>query len=603
MYGNLLLTSLIWVAFSVNTTQSSEDFPQGSEHYLIAGDYEDLELGGDGVYASSGFGIITLSNDLTVRFHIPTTNYSHKLALHEKRIYLGEADQISVFEINAGEPELVSRFQTPGMVTSIGVNMRFLAAGTDSSKLILFSHADQLEPAASFDLEGIPRDFEFYEGFLYVALEPGGMVVIKLDDVPQRLEGPKTSSAISLAIAEGELYLALSQSKVLVFSIEDPGKPEMKKEFPAGAPIVSLAAYDKHLYAAQGYSGYSVFNLKGDKIEGPESVKYGYAADILPSPEGVYLALREYGILKLEGKNPKALTITDRFIKVQPSLDVSQSGQFWSVAHGIGGVSVLRETGDSMTQGYANPRPVDARGTILSGPYVYVADAERGITIFNLKSFPSANREFDLSQPGEPLRIALDQDLILLAAGSKGLRVLWICSCGPLKQKAAFEDSVYARDVAAADGLFFVADPEAGIRIITDNGGTGKNYKLLQLALFPGSISPQALLLEDSILYVADSVGALITIDVSDPSFPEQLSFSVLGTRPYGLTKMGDVLYVACGEEGLLAVDVKDPTSPIVKQFIQTPGKALSVAHSSTHLGVADYTSFMLIPSDAVGDD
>lgn len=260
----------------------------------------------------------------------------------------------------------------------------------------------------------------------------------------------------------------------------------------------------------------------------------------------------------------------------------------------------MRLAGDTAITGYANPMPVDARSTDISGSYLYVADAARGVEIFTLKGLPSAEREFDLSQPGAPFRIETSEDFIYVASGAKGVRVLWICPCGPLSQKTLFEDNIYARDIAVKDSLIFAADLKAGIRVFNIWDSTHKHTKLTPLALYEGVVSPQDIMLSGDVLWVADSVGALIALDVSDPLSPRQLSFTLLQTRPYGLTMVDETVYVACGEDGVLPVDVKVPDNPKIGNYIHTPGRALSVAVSADYLGVADYTSVMLIPLDSL---
>ncbi|MBD3285204.1 hypothetical protein GF359_02305 [candidate division WOR-3 bacterium] len=588
MFNNLTLALLLCTTAPGVVTSGT--------HHLISGDYNDLAFVKNRLYTASGFGLSVFAPELTLIQHIPTPHYSREIAVYGRKAWLGEGNRITLYKLSSKGPEAASEMEISGQITAMETDKDYLAAGTDSGKIYIIPHEWELKAVSSFDQRDEPIDLCFYEDYLFSASSKG-IMIIRLGNTPEIVKTLNASSVNSIEILDEMLFVATSGNNILAYSLKDnPAQPVMIKEFSAGSPVVSMSGYDKLLYAAQGYNGYSIFTKNGKKIEGCEEVDIGFVADIEPTSEGTYLALMDHGLLRLEGKNPKSLSITSRYTDIAPSLHISQGGVFWGIAQGKGGVRILRPIGDSTIQGYANPRPADAKSSAISGSYLYVADAARGISIFTLKSLPSADREFDLSQPGTPIRVITSEDLIYLASESKGVRVLWICPCGPLAQKAAFENDIVAHDIAVKDTLIFVADPEAGILVLTRGVSKSKKTTVNYLSTYEWIMQPEAILLDEDVLYVTDSIGALIALDVSDPLSIEQLSFTMIGTKPYGLALSGESVYVACGEKGILPIDVSDPASPVKGTIIETPGKALSVAVSPTHLGIADYTSVLIVP-------
>ena len=593
MFAGFLLTLML---ASPPDAQPGEVLFEEGRNYFISGDFSDLVEVKGTIYAASGFGLTIVPADLSTQEHIPTPHYSRKIALAGKQVYLGEGNRITEFKISTRGTQMLTAYPVEGKVTALAARKDLLAGGTDSAKIVIFSQGKESKLLGAIDAPGAVQDLFIYHEFLYAACGRGGVAIIELGENPSIVRTLDVPGAQALTVAEDLLFVATAAADILSFSLADPSSPHQKKGFSSGSEVVSLAYYDKHLYAAQGYQGYSIFDLEGERVETAEPFRQGDVTCILPTKEGVFLALRERGMVRLEGSMPQELSVTARLQQNSPSVHTSQSGAFWAVARDRDGASIgrLLEGEECVTWGHAEPAPKRAAGVLLSGTYLYVADADRGASIFNLKTFPFAERKFDLNQPGTPQRFALSGDLIFLAAGDRGLRVLWICSCGPLQQRVALQ-GIKAVDVAAKDSIVYVADPDSGLRVMAVRN---KNQEIHELSIYPGAISPQALLRRDDVLYVADSIGAIVALDISEAKNPRQLSFAFIETQPYGMALVDSTLYVACGEDGVLPIDVSDPSSPVVGEFIETPGKALAVAASGKYLGVADYTSWMLIPVD-----
>ncbi len=564
--------------------------PADTKSFYISGDYSALVQVKGKLYAATGYGIAQLDDGLSSALNIPTPEFSSLIVASGERVWLASGENVREFSVKDSLRE-TAFFSPGGQVSALAASGKHLAAATNSGILVISSQSDPSKPLSTENLGAAAEDIVFSGDFLY-ALTRNGIKIFDCTNTPVLAGEINLAGAKTLAAGSGKLFVGLGESSIVVFSVKDPAHPMEELRFDAGATAVSLTCSGKTLYAALGSQGYAVFDFRGKRLDTPLSFREGYISDIVPARNGVYLALGGKGIALLEGSKPSAFAVSKRFSRSSPVLHTSRSGDFWAIAQGGGGVSIVKQDADSLVTGYADPRPENALGVLLSGTNLYIADGERGVSIYSIKTFPGAERKYELFQPGEPLRFGLTGELIVVAEGGKGLRTLWICPCGPLKDKGKVE-GIKALDVAVTDSIAYVADPDSGLRIIAlrEEGKTPE-----EISIYPGAVSPVALLLDGQRLFVADSMGLLMILDVSNPVAPRQLSFTPIGVRPYGLALTGTTLYIASGERGVLEVGVQDPTAPVLGNFIDTPGKALAVAASESHLAVADYTSWLLIP-------
>jgi len=101
-------------------------------------------------------------------------------------------------------------------------------------------------------------------------------------------------------------------------------------------------------------------------------------------------------------------------------------------------------------------------------------------------------------------------------------------------------------------------------------------------------------------LYVADGIGGLTIIDISDPH-----SASKLGTaRSSGIAKdiaiSGDYLFMAVGASGVDMYDISQPANPQLVSNYNTSGYASRISVSGNHLAVADWDDVEVLSWSAV---
>lgn len=91
----------------------------------------------------------------------------------------------------------------------------------------------------------------------------------------------------------------------------------------------------------------------------------------------------------------------------------------------------------------------------------------------------------------------------------------------------------------------------------------------------------------DDIAYVADGIGGLVTLDVSDVDNIVELDRLVIDGQARDLALNGDALYVAAESGGIAVVDVADPANLVLSTTVTFPGSGIALDHDGTNLYVA----------------
>ena len=91
----------------------------------------------------------------------------------------------------------------------------------------------------------------------------------------------------------------------------------------------------------------------------------------------------------------------------------------------------------------------------------------------------------------------------------------------------------------------------------------------------------------DGIIFVADSLNGLVTVDGTDPANPTVLGRVATGGQARWVSVVGDIAYVAAGSAGVVIIDVSDLENPEVITDLDMPGSAIRLAVSEDLLYVA----------------
>ena len=91
------------------------------------------------------------------------------------------------------------------------------------------------------------------------------------------------------------------------------------------------------------------------------------------------------------------------------------------------------------------------------------------------------------------------------------------------------------------------------------------------LGIYDPPDDPYDVAVSGDVAYVADAMGGLRCIDISDPSAPSELGYFDTPGYTYDVVVSGDVAYVADSDYGLRCIDISDPSTPSELGYFDTP--------------------------------
>lgn len=137
--------------------------------------------------------------------------------------------------------------------------------------------------------------------------------------------------------------------------------------------------------------------------------------------------------------------------------------------------------------------------------------------------------------------------------------------------------------IDVANGTIFVALHDKGLGAYR----RGPDGGFQRIGTLSGLANAWGVRAVGNTVFVADGVGGLVTVDVTDPTKPVKLSEIATGGQARDIALDGDIAYVAAGSAGLVTVDVGDLTKPRVLGKTATPGPAIRAAFSGGRVFVA----------------
>lgn len=156
-------------------------------------------------------------------------------------------------------------------------------------------------------------------------------------------------------------------------------------------------------------------------------------------------------------------------------------------------------------------------------------------------------------------------------------------SLDPVQLPALQEPGESYGGLDVENGLIYVALHENGLGIYDYDAVNG----FTRVGTASGLENAWSVVVRGNTAFVADGIGGLATVDVTDPMQPVFMSRAAFGGNAEDLDVDGDTAYVAAGSAGLVLVDVSDPAKPAAVGSVDTPGSAVGVDYSDGRAYVA----------------
>lgn len=157
-------------------------------------------------------------------------------------------------------------------------------------------------------------------------------------------------------------------------------------------------------------------------------------------------------------------------------------------------------------------------------------------------------------------------------------------SLSPVQLPVLQEPGVSYEGVDVANSNIYVGLHEKGLGVYRRDTTTSNFTRIGTATGFVNAWGVQA---RDNTVFVADGLGGLVIVDVTDPTQPKIAGQVETGGFARGVVVEGNIAYVAAGSAGLVVVDVSDLANPTVIGKAEMPGTALRVAYAAGHVYVA----------------
>ncbi|MBN1164378.1 MAG: hypothetical protein JXB45_07350 [Candidatus Krumholzibacteriota bacterium] len=486
------------------------------------------------------------------------------------------------------------------------------------------SPADSLRSCRFLPLEGQPYDLIVREQIAYIASWETGLIVVDLSspENPSVLGGHRIHRALNCCLCASRLIISNKQSKLYIFSLEDPALPALLGTKSISAPTMSLSGENGILAAV---STQEIQLLRGEEKGGFTSLHRLKTASRLKkgllSGGILYAVTTEGEILRWDLSDPSHPTpLPDFPLRKAVDFDLSAGSGLVLSSQGkiipfrvdgmavsvqeavtaayrdreempaISGDWIQRITRKTSSDKYAGSRVTFSGRKFVtldprSGPWVYDREGNEARFLANISTRGTA---IDLVAEGEYLYLANCFDGLRIGRVNDGGTVSWI---GHLP-------TAEARDVAVADGIVYLADGQKGLKTV--DVGDPRHPRLIGSLSSPYYYS--AIVVKAGRAYVAGGMGGAEIVDISDPRSPRSLwrqdlsevrgvqvddryayfadggegyrVYSIEGERPVpsahrptrgwncDLFIRGDILYLTEGGKGITLDDMADRTNP-----------------------------------------
>lgn len=453
-------------------------------------------------------------------------------------------------------PQWAGAVETPTYVHEIVLaGDHAYLTGSDPPGLLVADITDAAAPeVVSFlEMENYTiNGLAVYQNYVYVANGDDGLQVVDVSNPAAPAIVGNWSGSLSFVSDviffdpyNGDYLCVIGSGGLRVLDISVPTSPveigslSMSIDFNAGG----MAIAGSTLYIANGMHGFSIVSLanRSSPVLQNTVPTSGVAGDVVVYLGVAYVAVGRAGVSAVDVSYP-------------PTAHVS-----WTFD----------------TPGFA-------KGLVLLGSYLLVADDANGLTVIDRRiGFQPLHRT--LEGPGLAHAIAVKGGHAFIATWHHGIQVADIrnyAGVGHLDTANAY--SVFVRGDYA-----YVGDSEAGLKVVDISdpsrpatiGSVARQYYWANYVTVAGDY-----------VYWDDSSDGMIIADIRNPSNPTIVSHLDLrpSNGPDFIAVQGDYAYVPRGTYGLQVIDISDKARPLPVRLVDTPGSAMGLVIDGDYAYLAD---------------
>ncbi|MBI4721676.1 MAG: T9SS type A sorting domain-containing protein [Candidatus Stahlbacteria bacterium] len=485
-----------------------------------------------------GVRIINISNPVApseIGFY-DTPGYAQGIYCVGSFGYIADRTGLRIADIsNPAYPLPVGYYDTPGLSMDVAVCLpyAYIADGDKGLCIVYVGTPDSPTLAGSYDTPGFARGVYCNGRYVYIADGDSGLCILDVLDhanpiLAYRYKNIGYTYSVSAGVDTNIIYVAAG----LFLHILDVGNPYS----PTSVGVYPLATQPTDICIDQNIS---------------------YVSSIMGE-----------GLNVIDISVPNSPTLIGYYKTPDHSHSITCDDSTAYIATGGSGIYVLDithpnlpvEIGNYDTPGYA----VD----IYSNEgYAYISSKwEGGLRILDVRK-PDSIKEAAYYDPsrwhwteGIEASSYLNTQLLYIANGDSGLRVMKICSPTVLHEVGYSKTKGYAIDVCAdsSRGIVYVANGDSGVQIFALSDW----FEPQEIARIGIQGSARSVYYIDSLLLITAWTNGVYIYDVSNPGSPLFISRYITDGFACGVSGNKRNIYVANGNSGIIVVNIVDPAHP-----------------------------------------
>lgn len=561
--------------------------------------------------------------------------------------YAGRAHEITVFDVT--EPKnirVAKRIPIKGTAHFMAREGNFLYVAAGDAGLLIFNISDKENPRLVSTLEnaGYARNVSVKGNVVFAAYETKGLGIVDVKD--------KTALKLVCYVKLGKVnfvnvrgntaYVSDVKKGFVTVDVSRPQKPvvlgsvniaQKEKNEPMDPPPYDIVLLGDFAYAANGYKGFSIINIKNPKK--PFLVKHvktnGYCHNITVKEPYIFLTVQPGTITVLNAKipeNPVVVKHIPGFGGYAPSSFSGNRAIFQTQRTGFSVVEAgnpanpeilgsynEKATGQGITfyENYLflssgsgglkifhvkNPEKpvfvsqVDTTAfvhrTFVSFPYAYLADGLGGVTTVNIKNPEKPQLVTSYSFEEHPWDAVVKNNISYLATGIMGLTLYDVTNpAHPVFLSVARLKDDFSMALDVNDKTVFLAGLTGGLYVFDVSN---PRHPVLKHHFNDRALD---VLARNDFVYLAGIPGEIKILNRHRMKKPVA-SFKTNGI-PSGMDIHDGKLYVADSKKGLFVFDISNPAKLTLLKKVGIKVGAQDVAVNRNVAYVADYENELAV--------
>jgi hypothetical protein len=513
------------------------------------------------------------------------TGTVHGLAVSGNYAYVAEGDWgVELVDLrDPATPWSIGFYDiSPAQAVQLKDDYAFLA--TTEAGVQIFDVHDPLAPVfVGLCPDATNIEHLVVQGNYVYATDGGRLIVIDISNpASPTLKGTWVSDdylgALTMA---GHFALVAGYEGTHVIDVSDPANPAWVGKCNSPGQPHALTVAGQHVLVAQGSCGVAVLDL-GQAFQAPPKLE-GYPQCLaLGEAKDLHLAINVSGSLPVNFQWIKegipladdrwTKGATSATLEIKPYVS-DTAGTYWLVASNVAGISISSKivvsvariiNPERLSQWPVQPRNYgNARGVVVVGNYAYLADADAGLQVIDVRDPHHPEQVGSFDTPGSAYSVAVAGHWAYVADGEAGLQVIDVSDPAKPVRTGTYDTPGVACAVVTAGHYAYVGDSEAGLQVI-DVSNPAWPVRVGKWSQINSDGSANAVAIVGNHLYVANGRAGVWVFDVSNPAKVAPVGVYSIGSEAKDVAVAGHYAYIADFDLGLLVLDISDPAKPVL---------------------------------------